>query len=94
MVRLANTVREIRPWYNHDRPHDHLQGRTLGEVWAGIDVFTTKTGYGQRDKIGSVAVETTSASGPNSYRTGGRDAQLRRKTFCFSFPLTVGVLLG
>jgi hypothetical protein len=94
MVRLANTVREIRTWYNYDRPHDHLQGWTLGEVWAGIDVFTTKTGYGQRDKIGSVAVETTSASGLNSYRTGGRDAQLRRKTFPFSFPLTVGVLLG
>jgi putative transposase len=30
----------IRQWYNHDRPHDHLQGRTPAEVWAGIDVFT------------------------------------------------------
>jgi putative transposase len=29
----------IRKWYNHDRPHDHLQGRTPAEVWAGMDVF-------------------------------------------------------
>lgn len=41
---LARTLREIRTWYNHDRPHDHLQGRTPAEVWAGIDVFTAKSG--------------------------------------------------
>ncbi|THJ09763.1 MAG: transposase family protein [Nitrospira sp. CG24C] len=34
----------IRTWYNHDRPHDHLQGRTPAEVWAGIDVFAAKPG--------------------------------------------------
>jgi putative transposase len=34
----------IRQWYNHDRPHDHLQGRTPGEVWARIDVFAAKPG--------------------------------------------------
>ena len=34
----------IRQWYNHDRPHDHLQGRTPAEVWAGIDVFAAKLG--------------------------------------------------
>ena len=34
----------IRQWYNHDRPHDHLQGRTPAEVWAGIDVFATRAG--------------------------------------------------
>jgi transposase InsO family protein len=34
----------IRTWYNHDRPHDHLQGRTPAEVWAGIDVFRAKPG--------------------------------------------------
>ncbi|MDN5942988.1 MAG: integrase core domain-containing protein [Nitrospira sp.] len=34
----------IRQWYNHDRPHDHLQGRTPAEVWAGIDVFRAKPG--------------------------------------------------
>lgn len=34
----------IRQWYNHHRPHDHLQGRTPAEVWAGIDVFTMNPG--------------------------------------------------
>ena len=41
---LATTLQEIRTWYNHDRPHDHLQGRTPAEVWAGIDVFATRAG--------------------------------------------------
>lgn len=41
---LATTLQEIRTWYNHDRPHDHLQGRTPAEVWAGIDVFRVKPG--------------------------------------------------
>lgn len=41
---LTMAVQEIRTWYNHDRPHDHLQGRTPAEVWAGIDVFATKSG--------------------------------------------------
>jgi putative transposase len=34
----------IRQWYNHERPHDHLQGRTPAEVWAGVDVFAAKPG--------------------------------------------------
>jgi len=38
------TLREIRAWYNHERPHDHLHGRTPAEVWAGIDVFAAKPG--------------------------------------------------
>lgn len=37
-------LKEIRQWYNHDRPHDHLQGRTPAEVWAGIDVFRARPG--------------------------------------------------
>ena len=41
---LTTALREIRTWYNHDRPHDHLQGRTPAEVWAGIDVFAAKPG--------------------------------------------------
>jgi transposase InsO family protein len=41
---LATTLQEIRTWYNHERPHDHLQGRTPAEVWAGIDVFATRAG--------------------------------------------------
>jgi putative transposase len=38
------TLTSIRRWYNHDRPHDHLQGRTPAEVWAGVDVFAAKPG--------------------------------------------------
>ncbi|RPH79708.1 MAG: transposase [Nitrospiraceae bacterium] len=47
---LTKPLSEIRTWYNHERPHDHLQGRTPAEVWAGIDVFAAKPGQGQRDK--------------------------------------------
>jgi putative transposase len=39
---FALALREIRTWYNHERPHHHLQGRTPAEVWAGIDVFAAK----------------------------------------------------
>ncbi|MDH4187805.1 MAG: integrase core domain-containing protein, partial [Nitrospira sp.] len=35
---LTTALQTIRVWYNHERPHDHLQGRTPAEVWAGIDV--------------------------------------------------------
>lgn len=41
---FALTLREIRTWYNHDRPHDHLWGRSPAEVWAGIDVFAARAG--------------------------------------------------
>lgn len=41
---MTRALQEIRTWYNHDRPHDHLQGRTPAEVWAGVDVFTTRSG--------------------------------------------------
>ncbi|MEK7350750.1 MAG: integrase core domain-containing protein [Nitrospirota bacterium] len=41
---VAQPLRDIRTWYNHDRPHDHLQGRTPAEVWAGIDVFAIRSG--------------------------------------------------
>jgi transposase InsO family protein len=29
---MTKALQEIRTWYNHDRPHDHLQGRTPAEV--------------------------------------------------------------
>jgi transposase InsO family protein len=29
----------VRTVYNHLRSHQHLQGRTPAEVWAGVDVF-------------------------------------------------------
>lgn len=41
---LTHALRDVRQWYNHDRPHDHLQGRTPAEVWAGIDVFAARSG--------------------------------------------------
>ena len=40
----TEALRDVRSWYNHDRPHDHLKGRTPAEVWAGIDVFAAKLG--------------------------------------------------
>lgn len=40
---LDSKLTGIRQWYNHSRPHDHLQRRTPAEVWAGIDVFATKS---------------------------------------------------
>ncbi len=39
---FTEALHNIRIWYNHDRPHDHLQGRTPAEVWAGIDVFAVR----------------------------------------------------
>jgi transposase InsO family protein len=41
---LTTTLQETRTWYNHERPHDHLQGRTPAEVWAGVGVFSTGSG--------------------------------------------------
>ncbi|MBX3324919.1 MAG: transposase [Nitrospira sp.] len=38
---FAVALQQVRTWYNHDRPHDHLQGRTPAEVWAGITVKGT-----------------------------------------------------
>jgi len=29
----------VRTWYNHLRPHQHLQGRTPAEAWAGLHVI-------------------------------------------------------
>lgn len=28
----------FRLWYNHVRPHQHVQGRTPAEVWDGVDI--------------------------------------------------------
>ena len=43
---FTSSLQDIRGWYNHDRPHDHLQGRTPAEVWAGIDVFAPRVQTG------------------------------------------------
>lgn len=36
---LDRALADTRRLYNHLRPHQHLQGRTPAEVWAGVDVF-------------------------------------------------------
>lgn len=41
---LSTALDDVRTWYNHERPHDHLHGRTPAEVWAGIDVFRATPG--------------------------------------------------
>jgi transposase InsO family protein len=46
---FSDALGAMRTWYNHDRPHDHLQGRTPAEVWAGIDVLAARSRTG-RDK--------------------------------------------
>lgn len=45
---LGRRLTGLRQWYNHERPHNHLHGRTPAEVWAGVDVFTgqSKAGVG------------------------------------------------
>jgi hypothetical protein len=40
-VILPGVLRNIRGWYNHDHPCDHLQKRTPAEIWDGIDVFAS-----------------------------------------------------
>ena len=34
---LNASLMAFRFWYNHVRPHQHLQGRTPAEVWEGVD---------------------------------------------------------
>jgi putative transposase len=46
-AQFGMALRDVRCWYNHDRPHDHLQGRTPAEVWAGIDVFAARAQVGR-----------------------------------------------
>lgn len=43
---LDQSLATFRLWYNHLRPHQHLDGRTPAEVWNGTDVYrrrSTKT---------------------------------------------------
>jgi len=35
---LKGALGLFRTWYNHVRPHQHLQGMTPAEAWAGIDI--------------------------------------------------------
>ena len=36
-ARLNASLVAFRLWYNHVRPHQHLQGHTPAEVWHGVD---------------------------------------------------------
>jgi transposase InsO family protein len=36
---LSSLLGEFRCWYNHVRPHQHLQGRTPAEAWAQVDPY-------------------------------------------------------
>ncbi len=40
-VSLDRALADTRGIYNHIRPHQHLQGRTPAEVWAGVDVVAS-----------------------------------------------------
>jgi transposase InsO family protein len=48
---FMTALHDIRCWYNHDRPHDHVQGRTPAEVWAGVDVFAPRVRTGRDQPI-------------------------------------------
>ena len=39
LTQLKDALMEFGLWYNHVRPHQHLQGRTPAEVWQGVDIF-------------------------------------------------------
>jgi len=38
---LNNALLPFRFWYNHVRPHQHLDGRTPAEIWAGKDIYSS-----------------------------------------------------
>jgi putative transposase len=39
---LERTLQDVRTHYNRFRPHQHLDGRTPAEAWAGVDVFAPR----------------------------------------------------
>ncbi len=41
-TQLNGALSQFRFWYNHVRPHQHLDGRTPAEVWQGIDIYQQK----------------------------------------------------
>ena len=44
---LVTKLIEFRAWYNHARPHQHLQGHTPAEAWAGRGKSTKTPRYFQ-----------------------------------------------
>ncbi|MGH7165731.1 MAG: integrase core domain-containing protein [Nitrospiraceae bacterium] len=45
---LDRALHQVRRWYNHGQPHQHLHGRTPAEVWAGVDVFAPTSSWAPR----------------------------------------------
>ena len=43
LEQLNAALAPFRFWYNHVRPHQHLDGRTPAEVWAEKDIFTASS---------------------------------------------------
>ena len=39
-MQLNAALKQFTCWYNHVRPHQHLQGRTPAEVWQGKNIYT------------------------------------------------------
>lgn len=39
---LQHAMRDFQGWYNHIRPHQHLEGWTPAEAWLGIDPYENK----------------------------------------------------
>ena len=39
---LQHALLEFQVWYNHIRPHQHLQGWTPAEAWLGVDPYKNK----------------------------------------------------
>jgi transposase InsO family protein len=37
---LNRALVQFQFWYNHVRPHQHLEGRTPSEVWQGTNIYT------------------------------------------------------
>lgn len=42
LAQLGGALGQFRFWYNHIRPHQHLDGRTPAEVWQHQDIFNNK----------------------------------------------------
>jgi len=42
LQQLGGALTQFRFWYNHVRPHQHLDGRTPAEVWQRKDIYSTK----------------------------------------------------
>ncbi len=39
---LGGALTQFRFWYNHVRPHQHLDGKTPAEAWNGTDIFAKR----------------------------------------------------